>query len=237
MGESAQSLRHEFGRRVSHGAKDRFIGPDESVVFIVDENLGDRTAIAEMLARAGIRSIPFASLGEFMDFPKPNCVSCLLFDLQSPDLDGLEFLERMNKETIPPIVYVTAHGDIALTVRAMRSGAIDFLPKPLSQTVLLRAVESAFDHDEATRKHKAEKVELRRRYSLLTPRERDVLSLVVAGLLNKQSAAQLGISEITLQIHRGKVMRKMAAQSLADLVRMEGKLELHGPSRRAAFSR
>jgi FixJ family two-component response regulator len=237
MGESAQSLRHEFGCRVSHGAKERFIGPDESVVFIVDENLGDRTAIAEMLARAGIRSIPFASLGEFMDFPKPNCVSCLLFDLQSPDLDGLEFLERMNKETIPPIVYVTAHGDIALTVRAMRSGAIDFLPKPLSQAVLLRAVESAFDHDEATRMHKAEKIELRRRYSLLTPRERDVLSLVVAGLLNKQSAAQLGISEITLQIHRGKVMRKMAAQSLADLVRMEGKLELHGPSRRAEFSR
>jgi FixJ family two-component response regulator len=237
MGESAQSLRHEFGCRVSHGAKERFIGPDESVVFIVDENLGDRTAIAEMLARAGIRSITFASLGEFMDFPKPNCVSCLLFDLQSPDLDGLEFLERMNKETIPPIVYVTAHGDIALTVRAMRSGAIDFLPKPLSQAVLLRAVESAFDHDEATRMHKAEKIELRRRYSLLTPRERDVLSLVVAGLLNKQSAAQLGISEITLQIHRGKVMRKMAAQSLADLVRMEGKLELHGPSRRAEFSR
>jgi FixJ family two-component response regulator len=236
MGVCAQSLPYEFGRRVSHGAKDHFIGPDESVVFIVDEDFGDRMALVELLARAGIRSIPFASLGAFMDFPKPNCVSCLLFDLQSPDVDGLEFLERMNKETIPPIVYVTAHGDIALSVRAMRSGAIDFLPKPLNQAVLLRAVESAFDHDEVTRGHKAEKAELRRRYSLLTPRERDVLSLVVAGLLNKQSAAQLGISEITLQIHRGKVMRKMAAPSLADLVRMAEKLELHGSSRLAAFS-
>jgi FixJ family two-component response regulator len=237
MGECAQALRHEFRCRVSHEAKDRFIGPDERVVFIVDEDFRDRTAVVEMLARAGIRSIPFASLGDFMDFPKPNCVSCLLFDIQSPDVDGLEFLERMNKETIPPIVYVTAHGDIALSVRAMRSGAIDFLPKPLSHAALLRAVESAFDDDEVTRVHKAEKVELRRRYSLLTPRERDVLSLVVAGLLNKQSAAQLGISEITLQIHRGKVMRKMAAPSLADLVRMSERLELHGSSRRAAFSR
>jgi FixJ family two-component response regulator len=155
----------------------------------------------------------------------PSGPSCLVLDVSLPDINGLELQSSMARTDHPPIVFITGHGDVPSSVRAMKAGAIDFLTKPWSDEELLHAVHQALERDRLQRRARAELMELEGRFATLTPREREVLPLVASGLQNKQAAAQLGISEVTLQIHRSKIMQKMKAASLADLVRMAAKLE------------
>ncbi len=153
--------------------------------------------------------------------------ACLVLDVHLPDINGLDLQSQTASGAHPQIVFITGHGDIPTSVRAIKAGAVDFLTKPLREADLIRAIRAAIAQDRAARLERADLSELRRRQACLTPRERDVLPLVVSGLLNKQAAAELGISEVTLQIHRSRIMRKMEAGSLAELVRMAGKLETH----------
>ena len=172
-----------------------------------------------------MHGITFGSAAEYISYPKPDVPACLLLDVQLPDINGLDLQSRTG-EPHPQIVFITGHGDIPTSVRAIKAGAVDFLTKPLKEADLIRAVHAAIAQDRIARLERAELAELQQRLSSLTSREREVLPLVVSGLLNKQAAAELGISEITIQIHRGKIMKKMGAASLADLVRMAGRLEI-----------
>jgi FixJ family two-component response regulator len=195
-------------------------------VYVVDDDASLRQALENLLASFGLHVMSFASATEYVastapDVPVP---SCLLLDIELPDVSGFELQRQLAAREHPPIVFITGHGDIPSSVRAMKAGAVDFLPKPFAPEELVPAIESAFQRHQATRDAQAELAELRTRYATLTPREREVLSLVVSGFLNKQSAAQLGIQEVTLQIHRSHAMRKMRAASFAELVRMAGKL-------------
>jgi FixJ family two-component response regulator len=199
--------------------------PDH-LVYVVDDDESLREALVELLASHGIRAVPLASAGEYMAAAKPDVPSCLRLDIELPDINGLELQNQIELEEHPPIVFITGHGDIPSSVRAIRRGAVDFLTKPFGDTALMRAVNAALDQDAATRLDRGERAEIRRRYATLTPREREVLPLVVSGLLNKQAAAELGISEVTLQLHRRNVMQKMAAASLADLVRIAERLQI-----------
>jgi FixJ family two-component response regulator len=169
--------------------------------------------------------VAFGSAAEYLAYPKPDVPACLVLDVELPDANGLD-LQSETGHPHPHIVFITGHGDIPKSVRAMKAGAVDFLTKPLNESDLIRAIRAAITQDRIARRDRTELAELRRRLSCLTPREREVLPLVVSGLLNKQAAAELGISEITIQIHRGKIMKKMEAASLADLVRMAGRLEI-----------
>ena len=196
----------------------------DRVVFIVDDDPRMREALEGLLDSMGIASMVFGSASEFLAADKPDAVSCILLDVNLPDLSGLELQERLARGEHPPIIFITGHGDIPSSVKAMKAGAIDFLPKPFQQQDLLRAIREAFDREENARKLRAEVAELRARYAHLTPREREVLPLIIAGMLNKQAAAELGIAEITCQVHRGQIMRKMAAGSVAELVRMAARL-------------
>jgi len=207
------------------------------IVFIVDDDQHMCQALCELLASLGLRALAFGSAAEYDDFPRPDLPACLILDVELPDINGLEFQEQIADRDHPPIVFITGHGDIPSSVRAMKGGAIDFLTKPFRQSELVEAIHAAIGQDCAFRLERAKLAELQRRFSGLTPREREVLPLVVSGLLNKQAAAELGISEITLQIHRGKIMHKMQAASLADLVRIAEKLQIPiHHSRRAAVS-
>ena len=152
--------------------------------------------------------------------------ACLILDVELPDINGLDLQSQTADGYHPPIVFITGHGDIPTSVRAIKAGAVDFLTKPFKEADLMRAIDAAIAQDRDARRKRAELAELRQRLSSLTPREREVLPLVVSGLLNKQAAAELGISEVTLQIHRGNIMKKMSAESLAELVRMAGMLEI-----------
>jgi FixJ family two-component response regulator len=202
------------------------VDTSDRVVLVVDDDLRVREALALLLSAFDLRAITFGSAAEYIAFQKPDVVAaCLILDLELPDMSGLE-LQRKSGEERPPVIFITGRGDIPTSVRAMKQGAIDFLTKPFSEADLMRSVHAALAQDGEARRRRSELAELRRRHSSLTPRERDVLPLVVSGLLNKQAAAELGISEITLQIHRGKIMQKMEAGSLAELVRMAGLLEI-----------
>jgi FixJ family two-component response regulator len=192
-------------------------------VYVVDDDQGMRETLEDLLASYGMHVVSFASASEYVANTRVDAPSCLLLDLELPDINGLQ-LQRQLAEDHPPIVFITGHADIPSSVRAIKAGAVDFLAKPFNNEELLSAIYSAFQCHQEKRGARAELSALRARYASLTPREREVLSLVVSGLLNKQAAAQLGISEVTLQIHRGQVMRKMEAESLADLVRMGVKL-------------
>jgi FixJ family two-component response regulator len=174
----------------------------------------------------GLRAYGFGSAAEYIAFPRPDQPACLILDVKLPDINGLEFQEQIADGDHPPIVFITGHGDIPSSVRAMKRGAVDFLAKPFSESELMEAINAAVSRDRVSRLERARLAKLRQHFSDLTPREREVLPLVASGLLNKQAATELGISEVTLQIHRGRIMQKMGATSLADLVRIAEKLEI-----------
>jgi len=198
----------------------------DHIVFIVDDDAPLREALGELLAAHGMRAAAFASAGDYIAADKPDVPACLILDVELPDINGLDLQGQMAESDHPPIIFLTGHGDIPSSVRAIKHGAADFLTKPCNDADLMAAITAAINHDRETRSQRAELDALRQRYRTLTPREREVLPLVVSGLLNKQAAAELGISEVTLQIHRRNVMQKMAAASLADLVRIAGQLEV-----------
>jgi FixJ family two-component response regulator len=200
--------------------------PQDHIIFIVDDDRRIREAMTELLSSLEMHAVAFGSAAEYIAFPKPDLPACLLLDIELPDVNGLELQKRITQGNEVPIVFVTGHGDIPSSVRAIKAGAVDFLTKPFRDVDLLRAIQSALTQSRESRRKRADLANLQQRLASLTPREREVLALVASGLLNKQAAAELHISEVTLQIHRARVMKKMAAGSVAELVRMAGALEI-----------
>ena len=198
-------------------------------MYIVDDDVSVRQALELLIESAGYQPEAFASATEFLASPRPPCPSCLVLDVQLPGLDGLDLQDRITAEgTSTPIVFITGHGDVPMTVRAMKGGAIEFLTKPFRNDVLLGAIAEALERSRRVLILEAELRTLRQHHASLTHREREVMALVVIGRLNKQVAAELGISEITVKAHRGKMVRKMEARSLPHLVDMAARL---APSR------
>ena len=200
--------------------------PHGHIVLVVDDDRRICEALAELLSSHDMHAVTFGSAAEYLAYPKPDVPACLVLDVQLPDINGLDLQSQLEQGSCPPIVFITGHGDLPSSVRAIKAGAVDFLTKPFREEDLMRAVHAAIEQDREARRTRAVLAELHQRLSRLTPREREVLPLVVSGLLNKQAAAELGISEITLQIHRGNIMKKMEAGSLAELVRMAATLEI-----------
>ncbi|MGB3901294.1 MAG: response regulator transcription factor [Mesorhizobium sp.] len=198
----------------------------DHIVFVIDDDIRIQEAVEELLASYEIHAVVFGSAGEYIDAVKPDIPSCLVLDVELPDINGLDLQRQISEGDHPPIVFITGHGDIPSSVSAIKQGAVDFLTKPFSDGDLMTAVRAAIAQDRQQRSQRADLKLLRQRYARLTPREREVMPLVVSGLLNKQAAAELGISEVTLQIHRRNVMQKMVAASLADLVRIAERLEM-----------
>ena len=198
----------------------------EPIIFIVDDDRRLREAVQDLLAASGFHSVGFASAAEYMAHPLPEAPACLLLDVELPDINGLDLQRQMASGYHPPIIFVTGHGDIPSSVRAIRAGALDFLTKPFDEQQLLKVVRTALEQDRAHRIELAALQALRLRFQSLTPREREVLPLVVSGLLNKKEATHQGIREVTFQVHRTNVMRKMCADSFADLVRIAGSLQI-----------
>jgi len=200
--------------------------PDrEAIVLVVDDDVSVREALAGLIRSAGMTVETFATAQEFLTHPRPDAPGCLVLDIRLPGLSGLDLQKRMAEINLEiPIVFITGHGDVPTSVQAMKAGALEFLTKPFSDQDLLSAIQQAIKRDRAARRQRATLKGLRDRYQALTPREREVMERVVSGLLNKQIAAELGTSVMTIKAHRGQVMHKMRADSLADLVRMSDML-------------
>jgi FixJ family two-component response regulator len=199
----------------------------DGIVFVVDDDLSIREAIQSLVSLEGLRVETFATAQDFLGHERPDLPGCVVLDVELPGLSGLDLQRELGAHGIKlPIIFITGYGDIPMSVRAMKAGATEFLTKPFRDQELLNAIQQALERDRAARQHSREIAELREHFDALTSREREVMALVVAGWLNKQIGFELGISEITVKIHRGRVMGKMGAQSLAELVRMTERLDL-----------
>src|SRR5215471_4372552 len=202
-------------------------GNDDQIVFVVDDDGDVRAGLTDLLGSVGLRSEGFGSAAEFLDKRRDDVARCLILDVRLPGLSGLDFQTRLARDQIDiPIIFITGHGDIAMTVRAMKSGAVEFLTKPFREQDLLDAVQAALGRDRARRERENGLRELRQRFETLSPREQQVMILVTSGLMNKQIAAKIGISEVAVKVNRHKLMKKLAASTLADLVRMADNLGL-----------
>jgi FixJ family two-component response regulator len=198
-----------------------------STVFIIDDDRGMRQAIHDLVESIGLRAESFATGEEFLGTKHIGRPSCLVLDVRLPQMSGLDFQRRLAKSGLRiPIIFVTAHGDIPMSVKALKSGAVEFLTKPFRDQDLLDAIQQALERDDIAQKEQAEVADLQKRHQALTLREREVMTLVVSGRLNKQIASEIGTSEATVKVHRGNVMHKMQAASVVDLVRMADKLKL-----------
>jgi len=212
----AGTLSHEVGA---------LMATVKPIVFVVDDDVSVRESLELLINNEGWQPKAFASAQEFLGSPRANVPSCLLLDISLPSLNGLELQKRVAVErTDMPIIFITGYGDVPKTVQAMKAGAVEFLTKPFNDEVLLTAIRQALERSRLALVQEAEMQKVRNRYASLTPREREVMALVVSGLLNKQVGGELGISEITVKAHRGQVMQKMKANSVADLVKMAGRL-------------
>jgi FixJ family two-component response regulator len=201
----------------------------EPIVFVVDDDPSVRRSIERLIQSIGLKVQTFQSAGEFLQRARPKGPACLVLDVRLPGLSGLDLQRELTNRGIQlPIIFITAHGDIPMTVRAMKGGAVEFLTKPFRTRHLLDAIRAAIERDRDTLKQRSEVAQLRNRYDLLTPREREVLAFLVVGLLNKQIAGELITTERTIKFHRAHIMQKMRAESIADLVRMAQKLGLAG---------
>jgi FixJ family two-component response regulator len=201
--------------------------PAPATVFIIDDDEGVRRSIEDLLNSVGLNAQCYSTAEEFLRSKRPEGPSCLILDVRLPGISGLEFQRELSSTGVTlPIIFITGYGDIPMTVKAIKSGAVEFLTKPFRDQDLLDAIQQALKHDRASREERREIEELQKRYGTLTAREREVMSLVVSGMLNKQIASELGARETTVKIHRGRVMEKMGAGSVAELVRMTDKLKL-----------
>jgi FixJ family two-component response regulator len=203
---------------------------DTPTVFIIDDDLSMRRAVHDLVESVGLLAESFATGGEFLRRGRTDSPSCLVLDVRLPQMSGLDFQSRLAETgTQIPIIFITAHGDVPMSVRALKAGAVEFLTKPFRDQDLLDAIQQALQRDRAAREQQAEILNVHERYKTLTPREREVMALVVSGLLNKQIAAEIGASEATVKIHRGNMMQKMQVGSLIELVRSADKLKIFPP--------